>query len=778
MPIALAFTLGAWWLQQQARLPPLGAAWLLLASLAAALAWRRSRWPALRVAGRLAALAGWCAAGFFWAALSAQWKLADALPPADEGRDLRVVGVVEGLVDPTEHGHRFVLRVERVLDADAHVPRRVLLSWYERGEALPATAPVTSGERVALTVRLKRPVGAWNPHGFDRAAWLLEQGLRATGYVVDRAPVAHHGFARTSPGAWLDHLREGMRARLLSPVEGAPEAGVLAALALGDQRAIEADQWDLFTRTGVNHLMSISGLHITMLAALAHAVVLRLWRRSGRLALRWPAADVALGAGLATACAYALIAGFGVPAQRTVWMLAVVTGAQWLRLATGGGPALAAALLLVMVLDPMAVIAPGFWLSFGAVAALMAFVGRAEGRWAWFAEWTRAQWVLFVALAPLLIGLFQQVSLVAPIANAFAIPVVSFVVVPLALLGTCVPWDGPALLALAAMELVVRALEWLAALPVVQWVQAAPPAWSVVLAAAGAACLLLPRGFPSRWLGLALCLPMLLAEPVRPDPGAARLTLLDVGQGLAVVVETARETLLFDAGPAWGTDADAGGRIVVPFLRAAGVRRLSALVVSHDDRDHTGGVGSVLAQVPVDRVLTPLPPTHPLLAGRAIPERCVAGLQWEWSGVNFELLHPPAEGGATGDNATSCVLRVTAGGHGVLIPADIEAASERALLSSGVDLSADLLVVPHHGSKTSSTAAFLAAVRPRLALASLGYRNRFGHPHPDVAARYAAAGIPLLRSDRDGAIVADLGPRGVEVRTWRQARPRYWQSPP
>lgn len=774
---ACAFVAGAWWLQQQAALPPLGAASLVVVAWLAAVAWTSSPVPLLRRAAPVLAIAGWCAAGFFWAAFVATWKLSDELPRADERRDLRVSGVVQGLPEPGDHGWRFGFRVDRNLSLDGHAPAHLMLAWYAR-DAVPAQSPVAPGERLEFTVRLKRPHGAVNPHGFDREAWFLEQGIRAAGYVNDREPVVRGGFDRWSPAAWIDRARGRMRDRLLAAAGDAPFGGVLVALAVGDQRAIPAGQWDLFTRTGVNHLMSISGLHITMLAALAHAVVIRFRRHFPGRADGRSATDAAMLAGFAVALVYSLLAGFAVPAQRTLWMLGVTTLATRLRVFADPGRTLAAALLLVVVLDPMAVISAGFWLSFGAVALLTGFVARPASRFGWFAAWSRAQWVLFVGLAPLLIGLFQQVSLVSPAANAFAVPVVSLVVVPLALVATVSPWAWPAQLANGLMTWVAGALAWLAQLPGARWVQAAPPDWAVVLALAGAACLLLPRGFPSRWLGTFGFLPLLFAAPALPAEGEARVTVLDVGQGLAVFVRTAHESLLFDAGAAWGDDTDSGAAIVVPFLRGEGVSRLGALVVSHDDRDHTGGVASVLRQVPADWVLASLPPTHAALRDARRVVGCAAGQSWSWSGVRFAVLHPAyrPDAGKLRDNARSCVLRIDAGGHSALVAADIEADSERDLLTAGATLSADVLVVPHHGSRTSSTDGFVAAVRPSVAVMSLGYRNRFGHPHPDVDARYRRAGVTIVRTDRDGAVAFTLGPRPPVPDLQRHRARRYWHD--
>lgn len=528
-----------------------------------------------------------------------------------------------------------------------------------------------------------------------------------------------------------------------------------------------------FTLRFNRHQISISGLHVTMIAALCALAVGTLWRRSERLMLRLPAQKAAIAAGWAAAFFYASLAGFEVPAQRTLYMLSVLAAALWAGRNLGVVRTLLLALLAVVLIDPWAVLATGFWLSFGAVAVLFyagsARLGRAEHR-RWrsaLMQWGAAQWAVTVGGLPLLLLFFQQFSLVSPLANLMAVPVVSFVVTPLALFFAVIPW--PPLLHLDhwVMVQLMTVLDWLATWPV--WQQAAPPLWAVLLALFGALWLLLPRGFPGRWLGLCLLLPAMFPPLSRPDAGEAWADVLDVGQGLAVVVRTARHTLLYDTGPSYGGEADAGQRVVVPFLQANGVTLLDALVVSHRDKDHAGGLGSVLsAHGPVGRVLASF--------AEAGGERCAAGQSWEWDGVRFTILHPePADyENQKQTNGLSCVLRVQSAGASLLLPADIEAANERALLARApADVRADVLVVPHHGGKGSSTPSFVSAVAPAHAVFSAGYRNPFGHPRPNIIARYG--GSSIWRTDRDGALRVVLGER-AGVTSWRATHRRYWQG--
>ncbi|MFN7088138.1 MAG: DNA internalization-related competence protein ComEC/Rec2, partial [Burkholderiales bacterium] len=440
------------------------------------------------------------------------------------------------------------------------------------------------------------------------------------------------------------------------------------------------------------------------------------------------------------------------------------------------------ALLAVVLFDPWAVLAPGFWLSFGAVAVILFVTAGRIAQPHWFRAWARVQWAVTLGLVPPLLAMFQQVSLISPLANAIAIPVVSLVVVPLTLVGTLLPFDLVLLAAHEVMAWCMASLDWMSALPAAVWQQHAPPAWTVVAAVSGAAWLLLPRGFPARWLGAVAFLPLFLVLPPRLEEGALKLTVLDVGQGLAVVAQTRNHALLYDAGPAFGPGADSGNRIIVPYLRAAGVRRLDHLIISHDNADHSGGAISVLQALPVETLFTSLPDMDPLPLEAERAWRCYAGQGWEWDGVRFEMLHPlraSYDERRIRDNDRSCVLRIVARGGKVLLPGDIQRRAEVELLATQHDaLRADVLIAPHHGSKTSSSAEFLQEVAPRAVIVPAGYRNRFGHPHPEVVERYRDFGSRIFRTDRDGALTLDFDPvAAIRIEPRRAAYRRYWQTP-
>lgn len=773
---SLFFALGVWLLQQQAALPDLRWAALLIPLLAALRLPCRTIW--LRILRSLLLLTLAAGSGFFYAAWIAQFRLADELPAAWQGRDIVVVGVVAEMPRQHERGLGFVFDVERCLTAAAHVPEHVLLSTYQNpGDPVLA---MHAGERWQLTLRLKQPHGTSNPYNFDFEAWALERNLRAVGYVHGKGDNHRIDENVFSAGYLIERTREAVRTHFQQVLGQAPYVGVLSALTIGDQGSIPAAQWQVFTRTGVNHLMSISGLHITMLAAMAFALTYWLWRRSVNLTLWLPARKSAALAGLLVALIYALLSGYGVPAQRTVYMLGTVAASLWLSRNIAPSQLLAIALMVVLLFDPWAVMAPGFWLSFGAVGLIFFITANRLGQRHWLIEYGRVQWAMSIGLIPPLLAMFQQISIVSPIANAFAIPLVSFVVVPLALLGAILPFDWLLHLAHYAMEWCMVALEWLNSLPVAVWTQHAPPLWSIIVGMLGVLWLLLPRGFPSRWLGIILLLPMFLIQPAAPAPGTLRLTIFDVGQGLAVAAQTHNHALLYDAGPIFNSEANSGNRILVPALKGMGIAQLDRLILTHNDSDHTGGALSVMQAIPIQQLFSSLPDDSPILLQTKQAQHCSDGQSWDWDGVHFEFLHPSLDS-YTEDNIRNndrgCVLRISIGKNSILLTADIEKNSERRLLEQYPDrLATTMLVVPHHGSKTSSIAAFVAAVHPRYAVFTNGYRNQFGHPKPEVVERYRAIGSELLRSDEDGAIQVEMDESGLQLERYRKTHARYWQQ--
>lgn len=701
-------------------------------------------------------------AGLFWASLHAHFALSSQLDPAFDGEVLEVTGRVVSIPESAGRRLRFLFDLERPPGGRSSLRARI--SWFDSPER------VRAGERWRLTLKLKRPHGFMNPGGFDYEGWLFQQGIGATGYVRSGE---NRRLERASPLS-LVALRQRLGERIAGALEGeGAHAGVLSALAIGHRADIARAQWAIFTATGTSHLIAISGLHVGLVAGFALLLGRWLWSRCGWSLRRFPAPLAGAWLALGAATGYAALAGFSIPTRRALVMVAVAMLALLLRRRVAPSRGLALALALLLIFDPVAVLSPGFWLSFAAVALLL-FGLMGGGRAGVWQAWGRAQWLVAVGLAPLLVVWFGQLSLAAPLANIVAVPWVSVAVVPLALAGTLLSplWEsgGARLLLLAdyAMGELWPWLAWLAEQPWARWRAPSPPPVAWGLALLGSLLLAAPRAVPQRWLGAVLLLPMVTFSPSRPEPGAYRFTLLDVGQGLSAVVETRRHVLVFDTGPRYAGGFDTGWAVVEPYLRERGIEAVDRLVVSHGAGDHEGGVASLLQRFAVAEVVG---------GGRFATRPCIGGESWRWDGVDFRVLHPARDDRFTGNDA-SCVIQVRAAGGSLLLTGDLEAPGERALLSRWGDaLGGELLQVPHHGSKSSSSQAFVDAVSPDYALFAVGHRNRFGFPRPEVAERYVAAGSTLVESAASGAVIIDVGERISEPLHWRRREQKLWHSP-
>lgn len=741
-------------------LPDWPAPWWFVGGLpVAALSWRLARWRGvlvvlvtLRVLGGAADVIG------------------QRLPEARSGADVTVRGHLCDFPQVYPGRLRFVFVHDDPALAGI-VPRRLLVNWYD--------APVQPviGERWQLDLRLRAPRGTANPGVWDFERWLFTRRIGATGWV--RAAAGNRRLAGAAP-CRLAGLRRGLAARLAEALAGHPALPYLQGLAIGAVQSLPAAEWALLRRSGTTHLVAISGFHVGLVAlpfALSGALVARgLLRIGGAATPRlW-----AVWSGLAAALGYGALAGFSVPTIRAVAMLACIAVLTQLRRAVSVVDVLAICLVVVVVIDPLALLAPGFWLSFAGVAIVVLALPAADGAparpgwhhaaWRGLCALARIQLAITIALVPLLALFFGQVPVAGFVANLVAVPAFSLAIIPLTLLGTALlpvhAAAGQLFLEVAGAALLAwRAFtQWSSDFPGALLDLPAPSPLGLGVAGVGVIAALWPRPWPWRVLWLPW-LAILFVPPPAPPPGGLRVTVLDVGQGLAVLVQTAAHTLLYDTGPRFGA-SDAGSRIVVPALRAAGVRHLDHLVVSHADADHSGGAGSIVAALAPRRTTG-----WPAGAGA-----CRAGMHWRWDGVEFSVLHPEAgQGARSSDNNGSCVLLVRSAGASLLLPGDIEAPVERARASRWPQV--DLVIAPHHGSRSSSTPALVAASRPGYVVYTTAFGNRWRFPAAEVTARWAAAGACGLDTALDGALIFAAGPaESLQlVQGHRAGVPRLWR---
>ncbi len=764
---ALAFLVANVWVQL---LPELTVNNILMSAGVALLLylWRQARrW--LTVPAIVAFLIG-----LVWTAMVARAQLRQDLAPSLEGQDLIITGHIADIPEVESYGVRFAFNVDA---AQPRLPQRIELTWYQ------PPVMVHAAERWQMQVRLKRRHGFANPGGYDYEAQLFRDGVGATGYIRTSASNQRLGL---QAGERVLKLRAALTEAIAHAIPDAPMQGVVRGLAVGDQQAISSEAWRVFSRTGTSHLMAISGFHIGMVAWLFAWLGSRLIYLPAAQRWRWSAPDLRAIFGVSAAIAYSLLAGMSVPTQRTLIMLMVYFGTTLLRREVNVWHSFGLALLLVLLMDPFATLAIGAWLSFGAVAViLLNQVGRVGRSSAW-REFLNIQAVVSLGLVPLLLAAFGGLSLVSPWVNLLAIPLFTAVLVPLVLVGCALLplHQGLAtwwLNALAkGLDMVFAGLQWAANLSWASWYAPQAADWALLLLVAGTVMMVLPWVWPLRVSGLLWCLPALSWHTPTPTLNGFEITTLDVGQGLAVVVRTHRHVLLYDAGPRFQSGRDTGEMVVLPYLRAMGVRRLDMVMASHGDDDHVGGLQSVLTGMQTTAVLL-----GPSVPQRASASLCQRGQQWQWDGVMFEVLHPGPElagkgdnkGANKSDNNQSCVLHISAPGGSALLLGDIEQVIEHALVDTMLIQRSDLVVAAHHGSRSSSTAALINAAHARWVVFSAGYRNRWGFPKQEVVARWQAAGAEPVSTIDSGAVSAWLeAGQPVQVHCYRLLRPRYWQA--
>lgn len=744
--IGLGFLAGHCAVHLLPTLPSLSFTWVLLIVLALA-----ARWRALFLVS--------VAIGFAWAWGHAQIRLAGDLATHLEGQDSSVQGYIGSLPENNAGDVRFVLHT---IDAHRGIPSKMLLTWY-RAPSVPVV-----GESWQFIVRLKRRNGFSNPGGFDYEGHLFAEGIGATGYVKDDT---RNRRVSAAEGISVDRLRGWMAERIQLAAPKTQMLGVLQGLAIGDTREMTSEQWEVFAKTGTIHLMAISGLHITMLAALAAWLGGCVIQVRGAQARGWSVVEGQVIAGGVAALGYALLAGLSLPTQRTLVMLSLYFLSRWCRRDLPIGHALGLAVTALLVVDPFAPLSVGAWLSFGAVAVIVISMSGRLRRENTVRSFTRVQLALSIGLVPVLLGAFGSLSMISPFANAIAVPLFTGIIVPCVLVGALGAAIHPALgtvpLKLAAwmLEALWRALDVLAELPLAMMHFPEPSLIAFAALLIGAALFVLPGWWPTKLLGMLLCVIPLMARVPGPAIGEFRISVLDVGQGLAVVVRTHSHVALFDAGPAFQSGRDAADFAVLPYLRTRGVRTLDALIVSHADMDHRGGLETVMSELRVKELY--VGPSMKAFDARI----CARGERWTWDEVTFEFLHP-AQDFSDSDNETSCVLRVESKFGAALLTGDIEARGEQALIDDDLK-PAEIVVVPHHGSRTSSSEAFVEASGAQVAIFSAGYRNRWGMPKTQIVERWRQSGARVLSTSHSGAIEIEVG-ASFELDEHRKEGRRYW----
>lgn len=690
-------------------------------------------------------------------------NLSSQLPKSFENKVIDVYGQIVSLPVVGEHHVSFEFKLSSINSTPFR--HKVRLNWYGH---YPKLKP---GQFWRLQIKLKRAHGFANPGGFDYAGYLLQKGIVATGYVKGKATLV------AIKGQWLNRLRQHM-ANTISALAGqTPYTAMIKALVMGDKHGIAPAQWQILQKTGTNHLMVIAGLHVGMVTGLIFALFAWLWRRSERLMLMLATPRVAAIAAVMSALMYSALAGFSVPTIRATIMIAVFMLAIILRRPLSLGQGLLSALLIVLILQPLSVLTAGFWLSFGAVSVIFYGMSARLGRKNLWWKWGRLQWLVALGLMPLTLLWFHNASFISPIANSFAIPLVGLLVVPLSLLGSAIALINAKLasvlfwLATKILAFTWMGLHWFASLPLASVHFAPPSRISVLIAMLGLLLLLAPRAMPAKWLGMVFCLPIFLSSSKAPVMGGVRLTVLDVGQGLATVIQTAHHSMVYDTGAKWGDDFDMGQAVVVPYLQHQGIRHLDLMMISHGDNDHIGGAASILKVMPVERIATSVPYRFP----KRHANYCLAGQHWQWDGVYFRVLYP-TQSTLGQDNNSSCVLRISTGRQAILLTGDIEKAAEQFLVNHQANyLPATLIVAPHHGSNTSSTLGFLHKVHPSDVIYSTGYLNRFHFPSKAVVQRYQKFDSRAWNTAVDGAVSVTMqAGKVLKILPYREQAKRFW----
>lgn len=720
--------------------------------------WFFLKWPALCMLGF-----AWC---FIYINFQSTWHLPDSL----EGKTLTVTGWVASIPESDEKRSTFLFAIDHVQSAQGiENPHGLIhLSWQDPKQKLQA------GDQWQFSVRLKKIHGLMNPGGFDYEAWSLQEGIRASGYI-------YHDDVKLLSSHWYHYpllrIRQSLYTKLLTVLPKSDTSVWIPALVLGIRCDISSENWQVLRKTGTNHLMAIAGLHIGFMCSLIYTLFNWLWRQYPTLTLKIPAQHAAGFAAIVMAIIYSTLAGFSLPTQRACLMLILFFLVSLMRRSISAWYIWSATLFIILLINPLSILTDSFWLSFASVALIIySMSGRLAPSGLWW-KFGRLQWVLTLGLIPLSVWFFQECSFVSFIANSIAIPWVGLLIVPITLLGCfillfSIKMGGMILtLADALLGLLWKILVYLSHLSWVSWYHTVPHLFLLILACISITILLLPTGFPGRWLSILGFIPFFLYQPLKPALGEAWVTLLDVGQGLSAVIQTQKHILIFDTGSHLSNNFDMGEQVVLPFLHTLDVRDIDMMVISHGDNDHSGGAKAIMANLPVLTLKT----SRPALFSKPFVSTCLQHDTWQWDGVDFSFLYPTMEQLGLNNNS-SCVLKVSAKNHQLLLPGDIEKKAEKYLVSEISDkLNADILVAPHHGSKTSGVGEFINAVHPKMVLFPVGYRNQYHFPNQTVVDQYKKLGVERYDSVSGGAIQIKLTDDSeLMPMLYRKLHPHYW----
>ncbi len=707
--------------------------------------------------------------GFCWTLLRIGSDVSQSLNPDLESKVVQLTGSVTSLPVIYDDHVQFLFDVNDIVDNQKKhfmSPGIIRLNWY-KSKAIPAP-----GETWSLSAKLKRPYSFMNPGGFDYETWMMRQRIKATGYVKKSKS---NQMLKESNGHFMQRLRYKLSQEIKNKIDK-PLLGLVLALSLGDRSQLDLNQWRILTNTGTNHLIAISGLHLGLIAGLIYFLTRTIWRQFYFATQFIPAPIIASILAFVGAFFYAALAGFSLPTQRALIMIAVFLLGLLSSRRLLVSNVVCIAVVLILLLDPFSMLAADFWLSFTAVILILYITRYRNSNQHPLRRWLRLQCLLSLALSPFLIFWFKQFPLYSMFANLFAIPLIGFIVVPLVLLAMILllPFPRSAEFIYDFVDKVSN-LHWSCLEFLSQQYNAIIPIAifhksSLFLAIIGIVILLMPKGLPGRWLGMVFVLPLLFPIKTNLKPGEFKFSLLDVGQGLSAVIQTRHNTLVYDTGARFSERFNIGDAVIKPYLREKGITRLSMLIVSHGDNDHIGGAYTIIEQFKIDKILSSVPEKLPA----SYAERCHAGQKWLWDGVEFEVLHPSIESDFTGNNA-SCVLKISSQQGSVLLTGDIEQAAEESLINNMPEqIKADILLAPHHGSKTSSSNGFITTIAPKYAVISAGYRNRFGFPKQDIMSRYEAHGVETLVTYMAGEISMKFSTVGLKIEQFRSKNRRFW----